>query len=360
MLTLFLLGSSGLWATGCPEPSWRGLVLCHSGRWWGGCPMLLSALCPLPSCLQDLGPCGSPGASSPSAALPWAWLNTLWRRSGYTADYTATGSVSSSGEVRLSQTCTCTAWFGPPAEKVFFLLLPFQEEKRNCSKRPVLKTLPLEINQPKPSFSFKRGFQQIVGERCSKSFIPNPECHVFKCWPFVSSSGIDDVFKLLLCASMWDIIELLCFLCISSYSASSVSSGMGSHEHMFFWVPGGPSVRLALGDLCLGPTVSQKSRHSSLTVLCCAQCYIQKSALTLVGIRRATLGPWAGQCLRSDLRAGVYMLGVLERNETEEDFGAEAAVCSHSMAIQEVGIGFPEAVRSEDGIGAILFLAMGN
>ena len=54
------------------------------------------------------------------------------------------------------------------------------------------------------------------------------------------------------------------------------------------------------------------------------------------------------------------MLGVLERNETEEDFGAEAAVCSHSMAIQEVGIGFPEAVRSEDGIGAILFFAMGN
>ena len=49
------------------------------------------------------------------------------------------------------------------------------------------------------------------------------------------------------------------------------------------------------------------------------------------------------------------MLGVLERNETEEDFGAEAAVCSHSMAIQEVGIGFPEAVRSEDGIGVYFF-----
>lgn len=49
------------------------------------------------------------------------------------------------------------------------------------------------------------------------------------------------------------------------------------------------------------------------------------------------------------------MLGVLETNETEEDFGAEAAVCSHSMAIQEVGIGFPEAIRSEDGMELYFF-----
>jgi len=59
-------------------------------------------------------------------------------------------------EVSLSQTCACTVWFGPPAGKAFSLL-PLQEEK-DCSKIPVLKTVPLEINQPKPRSSFKRGF----------------------------------------------------------------------------------------------------------------------------------------------------------------------------------------------------------
>lgn len=77
---MFLLGSSSLWATrgvpSLPGEAWCCAVQAGEG---GGCPMLLRAVCPLPRCLRDLGPCDSPGTSSRSAALPQAWLDTLRR-----------------------------------------------------------------------------------------------------------------------------------------------------------------------------------------------------------------------------------------------------------------------------------------
>lgn len=126
---------------------------------------MLSAICPLPSRLGDLGPCGSPGTSPSSAALPQSRLSALRRQSGYAAAYTAPGSVGS----RTGQLVTDlvrTMWFVPPAGKAFPLLLPSRRDK-DSSKMPILKTAPLEITQLKPRSSLKRGFQQTVCERCS-------------------------------------------------------------------------------------------------------------------------------------------------------------------------------------------------
>lgn len=135
--TLLLLASG---QTGCPEPAWGGCAA-QAGE-AGGCPMLLSAICSLPSRLGDLGPCGSPGTSGSSDALPQSRLSALRRRSGYAAAYAAPGSVAS----RTGQLVTDrvrTMWLCPLLGRRS--LCSFPPGGTDSSKTPVLKTAPWKL-----------------------------------------------------------------------------------------------------------------------------------------------------------------------------------------------------------------------